>query len=220
MEGLALARTGQLQAARQMSRLAADLAQQAGRRERAAMFEAAAAVWEGFFGNAASAKRRAADALASSTGRDVQYAAAFALALSGESPRSRALADDLEERFPEDTSVRFSYVPTLRALISLNAGEPIAAIQVLQPPARFDLAVHGLAFNGFFGGLHAVYVRGQAYLAAHRPADAVTEFQKILDHPGIVLVDPIGAMAPLQLGRALALSGDRVSRRGSFTRTS
>ena len=216
LEGLVLARTGQLQEARQMSRLAADLAQQSGRRERAAMFEAAAAVWEGFFGNAASAKRRAAEALASSTGRDVQYAAAFALALSGEAPRSRALADDLEERFPEDTSVRFSYVPTLRALISLNAGEPTAAIQVLQAPARFDLAVHGLAFNGFFGGLHAVYVRGLAHLAAHRPADAVTEFQKILAHPGIVLVDPIGAMARLQLGRALALSGDSVKARIAY----
>ena len=121
LEALVLARSGRLQEARRMSRLAVDLAQQAGRRERAAMFEGGAAVWEGFFGNAAAARRSATDALELATGRDVEYAAAFALALSGESSRSRALADDLERRFPEDTSVRFSYVPTLRALISLNA---------------------------------------------------------------------------------------------------
>ena len=87
---------------------------------------------------------------------------------------------------------------------------------MLQAPARFDLAVHGLAFNGFFGALHAVYVRGQAYLAAHQPADAATEFQKILDHRGIVLGDPMDAMARLQLGRALALSGDTAKARAAY----
>ena len=209
-EALVLARSGRLQEARRMSRLAVDLAQQAGQRERAAMFEAGAAVWEGFFGNAAAARRSATDALELATGRDVEYAAAFALALSGDSSRSRALADDLERRFPEDTSVRFSYLPTLRALFSLNAREPAAAIQLLQASARFDLAVPGIAFNGFFGALYSVYVRGEAYLAAQQPAEAATEFQNILDHRGIVLGDPMDAMARLQLGRALALSGDTV----------
>ena len=111
VEALVLARSGRLQEARRMSRLAVDLAQQAGQRERAAMFEAGAAVWEGFFGNAAAARRSATDALELATGRDVEYAAAFALALSGESSRSRALADDLERRFPEDTSVQVQLSP-------------------------------------------------------------------------------------------------------------
>jgi tetratricopeptide (TPR) repeat protein len=193
-----------------MSRLAVDLAQQAGQRERAAMFEAAAAVREALFGNAAAARRSATDALELATGRDVEYAAAFALALSGELSRSRALADDLERRFPEDTSVRFSYLPTLRALFSLQGREPVVAIQLLQASARFDLAVPGIAFNGFYGALYSVYVRGEAYLAAHQPAEAATEFQKIIDHRGIVLGDPMDAMARLQLGRALARSGDTV----------
>ncbi len=209
-EALVLARSGRLQDARRMSRLAVDLAQQAGQRERAAMFEAAAAVREALFGNAAAARRSATDALELATGRDVEYAAAFALALSGGLSRSRALADDLERRFPEDTSVRFSYLPTLRALFSLQAREPVVAIQLLQASARFDLAVPGIAFNGFYGALYSVYVRGEAYLAAHQPAEAATEFQKIIDHRGIVLGDPMDAMARLQLGRALARSGDTV----------
>ena len=208
LEALTLARSGRLQEARRMSHLAVDLAQQAGRRERAAMFEVATAVWEGFFGNTAAARLHASDALALSTGRDVQYAAAYALALSGESPRARALADDLERRFPEDTSVRFNYLPALRALLALNAREPTTAIELLRAPTRFDFAVPGIAFNGFFGALHSVYIRGEAYLAVRQPAEAATEFQKILDHRGIVLGDPMGAMARLQLGRALALSGD------------
>ncbi len=115
-DSLALARSGRLQEARRVAGVARDLAHQAGRRERAAMFESGVAVWESFYGNAAAARQNASAALELTTGRDVTYAAAFALALSGEMSRARALADDLEKRFPEDTSVRFSYVPTLRAL--------------------------------------------------------------------------------------------------------
>ena len=144
------------------------------------------------------------------------YAAAFALALSGDRARSRELADDLERRFPEDTSVQFSYRPALRALFSANAGQPEAAIQLLQAPARFDLAVAGVAMKGFYGALYSVYVRGQGYLAAGRPAEAATEFRRILSHRGIVLVDPVDAMARLQLARALALSGDTANAKTAY----
>ena len=164
LQALDLARSGRLREARQTSRLAVNLARQGGKRERAARFEAATAVWEGFVGNAPAARQRAADALELTAGRDVTYAAAFALALSGDWARSRELADDLERRFPEDTSVQFSYLPALRALFSANAGQPEAAIQLLHAPARFDLAVAGVAYEGFYGALYSVYVRGQAYL--------------------------------------------------------
>jgi tetratricopeptide (TPR) repeat protein len=117
-EALAAARAGRLHEARRLARLAADLAEQTDQRERAATFEAGAAVWEGFFGNTDEARGRASKALSMSTGRDVQYAAAFALVLAGESPRAETLADDLEKRFPEDTCVRFSYLPPLRALLN------------------------------------------------------------------------------------------------------
>ena len=210
IEALALARSGRLQDARRMSRLAVDRAQQSGQRERGAMFEAAVATWEAFYGNAAEARRSAAKALEIARGRDVDYAAAFALALSGDWSRSRALADDLDKQFPEDTSVRFSYLPALRALFSLNGRDPAAAIQVLQASSRFDLAKTGIGFNGYFGALYPIYVRGVAYIAAQQPTAAAAEFQRIVDHRTIVLADPMGAMAHLQLGRALAQSGDMV----------
>jgi len=109
----------------------------------------------------------------------------------------------------EDTSVRYTYLPTIRALLALHHREPRKAIELLQTAVPYELAVAGLPFNAFFGGLHPVYVRGEAYLAARQGAEAAAEFQKILDHPGIVGPDPIGTLARPQLGRAFALSGDK-----------
>ena len=216
LEALALARSGRLQDARRMSAVAVEIAQQSGRRERAGLFEAATAVWEAFYGNAAAARQSASKALELGRGREVDYAAAFALALSGDLPQSRALAEDLAREFPEDTSVQFMYLPTLRALFALNARDPAAAIQALQTASRYDLALGGVGFIGRFGGLYPIYVRGLAYLAARQPAEAAGEFQRILDHRSIVLVDPMDAMARLQLARALALSGDTVKAKSAY----
>ncbi len=102
-ESLTLARSGQLQRARGMSRRAVDLAQQAGQRERAAVFETGAAVWEALCGNLPAARQKAREALELSKGRDVEYGAAFALAVAGDSSQAQTLANDLEKRFPEDT---------------------------------------------------------------------------------------------------------------------
>ena len=199
-----------------MSAVPVEIAQRSGRRERAGLFEAGRAVWEAFYGNAAAARQSASKALELGRGRDVDYAAAFALALSGDLSRSRALAEDLAREFPEDTFVQFMYLPTLRALFSLNADDPAAAIQALQIASRYDLALGGTGFIGRFGGFYPIYVRGLAYLAAHQPAEAAAEFQRILDHRSIVLVDPMDAMARLQLARALALSGDTVKAKGVY----
>ena len=216
IEALTLARAGRLQEARRTALAATDLARQSGQRERAAMFEAAVAVWEAFYGNASAARRAADDALRRGRGRDIDYAVAFALAVSGNVSRSRALADDLARAFPEDTSVQFMYLPTLRALFALNSSQPGAAIQGLQSASRFDRAVGGLGFNAFFGALYPVYVRGRAYLAAHQPREAAAEFQKILDHRTIVLADPMDALARLQLARALEASGDTARAKSSY----
>ena len=197
------------EAARQSSSRAVDLALQEGEREAAASYQAARAVWEAVCGNAAEGKRNAMAALALSNGRDVEYTAGLALALSGDSSRSQPLADDLEKRFPEDTFAKFTYVPVLRALSALADGKPTDSVERLQIALPYELAVNGLNFSHFYlGGLHSAYVRGEALLAAHRYAEAAAEFQKILDHRGIVGADPIGALAHLQLGRAFALSGD------------
>jgi len=216
VEALALARSGRLQDARRMSSVPVEIAQRAGQGERAGLFQAGRAVWEAFYGNAAAARQSAGTALELGRGRDVDYAAAFALALSGGLPQSQALAENLAREFPEATFVQFMYLPTLRALFALNADDPAAAIQALQIASRYDLALGGAGFIGRFGGLYPIYVRGLAYLAARQPSEAAGEFQRIVDHRSIVLVDPMDAMARLQLARALALSGDTAKARSAY----
>jgi predicted Ser/Thr protein kinase len=216
LEALRLAGSAQLQDARRTAAIAVAIPKQSGRLERAALFEAATAVWEALYGNPAAARQKAAAALALGRGHQVDYAAAFALALSGDVRRSRALADDLARDYPEDTSVQFMYLPTLRALFALDARDAAAAIQSLHTASRFDLAMGGIGFNGYFGKLYPIYVRGLAYLAAQQPVEAAAEFQRIVDHRSIVLVDPIDALARLQLARALALSGDTVKAKSVY----
>jgi tetratricopeptide (TPR) repeat protein len=215
-EAFALGYTGHLQQARRMSRRASDLAQQADRREAAALYESGAAVREAFFGNASAARQSAIAALKLSNNPGVEYGAAFAIALIGDSSQSQKLANDLETRFPEDTSVRFSYMPSLRALLALNRGEPSKAVELSQVAVPYELGSPRSAIHGFFGALYPVYVRGAAYLAAHRGTEAAGEFQKILDHRGIVVSDPIGALAHLQLGRAFALSRDTAKAKTAY----
>jgi tetratricopeptide (TPR) repeat protein/tRNA A-37 threonylcarbamoyl transferase component Bud32 len=210
------ARSGRLQTARSMSRRAQDMARQAGQRESAASYEAGEAVWEALFGNAAPARHSATAALELSNGRDVEYAAAFALAMEGDLPRSQSLAADLGQRFPEDTSVQFNYLPALGALFALNHHEHGKAIELLQVAVPYELNIPSVDFNEFFGGLYPVYVRGEAYLGAGKGAEAAAEFQKVLDHPGVVFADPIGALAHLQLGRAYALSGDKTRAKAAY----
>jgi tRNA A-37 threonylcarbamoyl transferase component Bud32 len=208
-QALVAARSGQLQQAHQLSSRAVNLAQQEKAIEAAATYQAVQAVWEGLYGNAAEARRNATAALELSKGRDVEYAAALALGFAGDASRSAALAADLEKRFPEDTFSRFTYVPVLRALDALGHGRPDDSLEQLQITLPYELAVNGLSINYYLGGLHSAYVRGEAFLAARRYAEAAAEFQKILDHRGIVGADPIGALAHWQLGRAYALSGDK-----------
>jgi tetratricopeptide (TPR) repeat protein len=206
-EGFVFAYAGRLGEARKKAQRAIDLAKEAKQPGRAALFQAAAAQWEAFFGNIPAARQGAAAALELSKDRDLEYGAALALALSGESSRSDALAADLEKRFPEDTEVRFTYVPAIRALLALNRHEPARAIGLLQAAAPYDLGTPLSAAPAFYGPLYTVYVRGLAYLAAHQGAEAAAEFQKILDHRTVVVSDPIGALAHVQLGRAFAMSG-------------
>jgi eukaryotic-like serine/threonine-protein kinase len=209
-QALSLARSGHLKEARRSSIRAVDLALQEEERERAASYRAARAVWEASCGNAAEGKRSAMAAIGLSKGRDVEYVAGFALALAEDSGRSEALAGDLEKRFPEDTFVKFTYAPVLRALALLARGKPVDTVERLQIARQYELAANGLNFNHFYlGGLHSAYVRGEAFIAAQQYAEAAAEFQKILDHRGLVGLDPIGALAHLQLGRAFALSGDK-----------
>lgn len=207
-EGLVLAYSGHLQQARVASHRAVDHAQQAGQRERAGLWEAGAAIREALFGIVPEAKKRATAALALSRDRETEYGAGLALALSGDVRQAQELADDLEKRFTEDTAVRFSYLPVLRAQLALDHGDPAKAVELLQAAIPYELGAPRSAIHGLYGALYPVYVRGEARLAQGRGGEASAEFQKILGRRGIVISDPIGALADLQLCRAYVLSGE------------
>jgi predicted Zn-dependent protease len=173
-------------------------AERAEEKEAAAGYNANAALVEALFGNRGEARQLARSALRRATGRDVQYSAALALVLAGDESQARIVVDDLGKRFPEDTTVQFNYLPTLRAQLALSHNDARQAGVALQNATAYELGAT----------LYPAYFRGIAYLAAHRGGDATVEFQKVLDHRGIVLNDPIGALARLGLARAYASQGN------------
>ena len=215
-QAFALAYTGHLQEARRWSHRASDLAQQAGYRERAALFETRAALWEAFFGNAPMARRKAKDALALAKNREDRYGAALALAMSGDASQAQSLANDLERDFPEDTSVRFNYLPSVYASLALEHGDPVKAIEHLQINLPYDLSSPRSATFAYFGALYPIYLRGQACLALHRGAEAAREFQRIVDHRGIVIGDAFGVLAQLGMARAYAMQGDAAKAKAAY----
>ena len=105
----------------------------------------------------------------------------------------------------------FNYLPTIHAAVALLAGSATKAIEALAPAAPYELGSPGFTLS-----LYPVYLRGEAYVAARQGSAAVAEFQKILDHPGVVANEPIGALAHLGLGRAYALQGDGSKARAAY----
>jgi eukaryotic-like serine/threonine-protein kinase len=207
LEAGTAAYSGRLKVARELADQAAASAARAGESEMAAGSESAAALWEALYGNAALARQRVNGTLAQSNGRDAQYAAALALALIGDSAGAQVLADDLQKRFPEDTIVLFNYLPTLRAQIDLTVrtdGAKAEAALAATPP--YELGIPG--GSTFWTNLYPVYVRGEAFLAARQGTQAAAEFQKIVDWQGVVVNEPIAALARLGLARSYALAGD------------
>jgi eukaryotic-like serine/threonine-protein kinase len=201
---------GRLTSARGFARKAVISAERAGEKETAAGYEADAALREALFGIGAEARQRAAAALELAQGRDVGYEAALALALAGEAPRSQALADQLGKLLPQNTIVQTNYLPTVHAQLALSRNEASKAIEILQAAAPYELG------NVGEGALNPIYVRGEAYLAAGQGHEAAIEFQKILDHRGVVVNSPIGALAHLGLARAYALQSDIARTRNAY----
>jgi DNA-binding winged helix-turn-helix (wHTH) protein/tetratricopeptide (TPR) repeat protein len=202
---------GRLGEARNLSRLAVASAERAERRELAAAYEANAALREALFGNAAEIRKHSAAALGLSDNRNVQFEAALALAFLGDGARAQRLADDLDKRFPDDTIAQCNYLPSIRARLALNNKDSSRSIEILRASAPCELSV---PVPG--GALYSAYLRGEAYLAAHQGREAAVEFQKILDHSGIVLNSPIGALAHVGLARAFVLSGESSKARGQY----
>jgi len=198
LESDTAAYSGQLAKANSLTNRAIDSATRLQVKERAADYLAEVALREALFGNAAKVGQSTAATLKVST--EPQPWVALALAFANKRSQAQRLADDVGKRFPENTLVRFYYLPMIHAVFALNDGKASDAIDILQATTRYELAPDQR--------LYAVYVRGIAYLAARQGEQAAAEFQKIHDHPGIVLNDPIGALAHMQLGRAYALTGD------------
>jgi eukaryotic-like serine/threonine-protein kinase len=199
---------GRLRDARDMSRRAVASAVRAEEKEVAAAYETDAALREAMFGNAIEARQRVAAGLGLSNGPGVQFAAALALAFAGDTARAQTLADDLDKQSPESTVVQFNYLPAIRAQLAMNRGDNAKAVDQLQAALPYEL--------GALGGLYVIYVRGAAYLAAQQGNKAAAEFQKILDHRGIVGNELIGALAHLQMGRACAMSGETAKARAAY----
>ncbi len=190
---------GHLQEAREFNRMAVDSAKRNEGKEVAAGYEAEAAVSEAEFGNVEASRNLVISALAlSPDGQGVRLRAARALAMIGDIAQARKIADQLNADYPLDTIVQACSLPTIRAAMELGHGSATRAIELLQAASSYELGGH----------LFPAYIRGQAYLAAHDGKAAAAEFQKVLDHPGIVLNAPHGALAHLELGRAYAMAGD------------
>jgi serine/threonine protein kinase len=206
---------GHLERARELSRQASNSAKRAGENETSATYEAVSSLRDGLFGNVEKAGQEPTLAKGRSSGRDMDYGVALGFAYSANANATQRFVDEFDKKFPEDTIVRFNYLPTLRAKLALARSNPSQALDTLEVAAPYELGLPALGFYNW-PNLYPAYVRGEAYLAARRGKEAAAEFQKILDHRGIVLNEPIGALAHLQLGRAYAMQGDTAKARAAY----
>jgi hypothetical protein len=202
---------GRLMRARDYSRRASESAVRAGSKETAALWQASAGLREAEFENAAAAKQSTDAALSGESGRDVKLLAALTLARAGEAAKAKRLVEQLGRTASTDTMLKLYCLPTIHGAIEISKNNPSQGILDLEPAVPYELG-GTLAFPY----LYPVWVRGQAYLAAHNGVAAAAEFQKVIDHPGIVINQPIGSLAHLQLGRAYVLSGENVKARASY----
>jgi len=208
--GLALASDteaygGHLGKARELTKRAVDSAIRADSKENGAIFHAIAAQREAVFGNAAEARQSATEALKlTPTSQAVQSEAALAFAMAGDTARAESLAQDLGKRNPLATQMQSLWLPAIQAQLALDRKNPTAAVNDLQA-ATPPLELGQISFVANISCLYPTYVRGEAYLAAGQGSAAATEFQKILDHSGIVWNCWTGALARLGVARANAL---------------
>ena len=198
---------GRLKNARVLSRQALESARRGGEKESAALWQANAAVREALFGNTDAARQNAATAAALESGsRDAKAQAALAYALAGDAAQAQSVGDNLAKSFPQDTIVQSVWVPTIRAQIETSHKNATQSIELLRASVPYEFGMLNLA--GTNSCLYPLYIRAQAYLSAEQGSAAASEFQKILDHRGLLWNCATGALAPLGLGRAYALQGD------------
>jgi serine/threonine protein kinase/tetratricopeptide (TPR) repeat protein len=204
---------GHLSTARDFSRRAVDAAVRNNSKETAAIWQVNAALREAEFGNVAIAKQDAAAALTLSPGRDVEVLAALVLARSRETARAKTIVGELEKSYPSQTLLKVYWLPTIKAALELNTNGATKSLVYLEAAAPYEL---GEPPQFQLGTLYPAYIRGQAQLMARNGAAAAAEFQKFLDHRGIVGNFPLGALAHLGLARAYVLSGDTAKAKTAY----
>ncbi|MGA2859287.1 MAG: protein kinase [Candidatus Sulfotelmatobacter sp.] len=204
---------GRMHKARDFSRRAVDSAVRADSKETAALWRVNAALREAELGNAALARQGVAAALTQSPGRDVKVVAALTLARTGDAPRAKALVGALEKNYPLNTVLKLYWLPSINAAVALSTGNSSQATVDLETAAPYDLASPPPLQ---MGTLYPAYLRGQAYLLGHNGSAAAAEFQKLLDHRGIVVNFVTGTLAHLQIGRAYAMAGDTAKAKDAY----
>jgi DNA-binding winged helix-turn-helix (wHTH) protein/tetratricopeptide (TPR) repeat protein len=205
---------GRLVKARHFSRRATELELRSGSNEAAALRQSEAALREAEFGSPVVARQDVSAALDSAPSWRVKVLAALALTRLGETTRAKTLMAELEKNAPLSTRVKTYWLPAVKAAIDVAEENPARAIAVLEPAVPNELGSPLFLNNP--APLYPAYLRGQAYLMMHNGPAAVAEFQKFLDHRGIVLNYPLGALAHLQLGRAYAMSGDTAKAQAAY----
>jgi len=204
---------GRISKARDFSRRAVDSAVRADSKETAALWQANAALREAELGNTTLAKQGVTAALALSPGRDVKVLAAATLARTGDAPRAKALAEELEKSYPTNTMLKLYWLPIIHAAIDLSKRNSSQTRVDLEAATPYELAIPPPLE---VGTLYPAYMRGQADLLAGNGSAAVVEFQKVLDHTGIVQNFVTGSLAHLQIGRARAMTGDAVKAKSAY----
>ena len=216
--GLALASDteaygGHLGKARELTQRAVDSAIRADSKENGAIWRANAALQQAAYGNATEARQSAAEALKlAPTSQGVESEAALAFAMAGDTTRAESLAQDLGKRFPLDTQTQSLWLPAINAQLALDKKNPVSALNALQAASPVELG--SIAFVANISCLYPTYSRGEAYLAAGQGKEAAAEFQKILDHSGIVWNCWTGALAHLGVARANALQAKNLAGSG------
>jgi len=202
---------GQMKASAELTRRSVDAAKKLDAKDRAAFAQALLAMRLQFAGDSATAARVVHEALATSDDRNTRGVAVVAIGLGGQSSEFARFAQETSKKYPEDTGIQSYYLPVGRAALALTEKHPDSAIQILAPVEQYDLG----AFSASIA-MNSVYVRGLAYLQAKKPAEAQTQFQKILDHPGLADGHIIYSLSHLGIARAAVLANDTAKARTAY----
>ena len=206
---------GRLGGARRLSQRAIESARGSESKETAAAWRMNAALREAEFDNMARSRQEIAPALAEGPTRDVSVLAALAFSRIGDINSAERMARDLAERFPLNTAINRYWLPAIYASIEIRRDNLAKALEDLRTTSLYELGSPLPQFE-VGGSLYPVYIRGQIYLSLHQGKEAAAEFQKFLEHRGVALNSPLGALARLQLGRAYALQDKTVQSRAAY----